>query len=190
MAGTTINKNFIEWPVTSKIFLINRDGSSFQMLKYISSTKKKEFYKIISKMTKWSPWEFYEWYKELMSQCYEYRIWILLYHMFDPKCTEPRGFVCRDIYSSHLPSFFEDKLQYWSTHLFTGVKGEGILSPLGQKILTQVHGDGYLALKELSQLFHPYLVNNPTSIMPSHPIQRGLYSTYHAKTMFFYDLQG
>ena len=63
-------------------------------------------------MTEWSPCGFYEWYKELMNQCYEYRIWILLYHMFDPKCTEPRGFVCSDIYAGHLPSAYECKLKY------------------------------------------------------------------------------
>ena len=68
-------------------------------------------------MTEWSPHEFYECYKELMNQCYDYRILILSYHMLDPKCTEPRGFVCEDTYSSHLPSFFEDKLKYCSTYL-------------------------------------------------------------------------
>ena len=67
-----------------------------------------------------------------MNQYYEYQIWILLYHMFDPKCTEPTGFVCGDTYSSHLSSFFEDKLKYWSTHLFTGGKGKEILLLLGQ----------------------------------------------------------
>ena len=31
-----------------------------------------------------------------MNQCYEYRIWILSYHMFDPSCTEERDFICGD----------------------------------------------------------------------------------------------
>ena len=52
--GTIIYKNFIEWPTTTKTFFINKDGSSFCMLKYTSSTKKKEFYKSISKMSEWS----------------------------------------------------------------------------------------------------------------------------------------
>ena len=58
--GTTINKNFIEWLTAPKTFLINKDGSSFRMLKYTSSTKKNDFYKSISKMTEWSPCGFYE----------------------------------------------------------------------------------------------------------------------------------
>ena len=125
-----------------------------------------------------------------MNQCYEYRIWILSYHLFDPKCTKPRGFVCSDTYEGHLPSEYKGKLQYWFTHIFIGVKKEGILPPPGQQILTQVNGDGYLVLKELAQLFQPYLMKNPTSIIPSHPIQCGLYSTYHLEIMFFYELQG
>ena len=88
-------------------------------------------------MTEWSPCGFYEWYKELMKQCYEYRIWFLSYHMFDPKCTEPRVFVCSDTYVNHLPSANICKLKYWSTHIFTGVKQERILPPPGQQILTQ-----------------------------------------------------
>ena len=135
-SGTTINKNFVDWLAASKTLLNNKDGSSFRMLKYTSSTKKKDFYKSISKMTEWSPCGFYEWYKELMNQCYEYRIWILLYHMFDPKCTELRGFVCSNTYAGHLPSAYKCKLKYWSTHIFTGVKQEGILPPPGQQILT------------------------------------------------------
>ena len=86
--GTCIYKNFIEWPTTTKTFLINKDGSSFRMLKYTTSFKKKEFYKRISKMTEWNHWGFYEWYKELMNQCYEYRIWILSYHLLNPSCQE------------------------------------------------------------------------------------------------------
>ena len=74
LSGTTINKNFVKWPAASKTFLINKDGSSFRMLKYTSSTKKKDFYKSISRMMEWSPCGFYEWYKELMNQCYEYCI--------------------------------------------------------------------------------------------------------------------
>ena len=49
--GTTINKSFIEWLATSKTFLINENDSSFWILKYASSTKKKDFYKSISMMT-------------------------------------------------------------------------------------------------------------------------------------------
>ena len=128
-------------------------------------------------MTEWSPHGFYEWYKELMNQCYEYRIWILSYHMFEPKCIEPR--VCSDTYVGHLPLAYEDKLKYWSTHIFTDVKQEGILPPPGQQILTQVNGDGYLVLKELAQLFQLYLLKNPTSLISSHSNQRGSYSTYH-----------
>ena len=65
-----------------------------------------------------------------------------------------------------------------------------ILPPLGLQIRTEVNGDGYLVLKELAQLFQPYLLKNPTSIIPSHLNQRGSYSTYHAEAMFFYELQG
>ena len=54
----------------------------------------------------------------------------------------------------------------------------------------QVNGDGYLVLKELAQLFHPCLVKNKTSIIPSHPSQHVSYSSYHAKAMFFNNLQG
>ena len=86
-----------------------------------------------------------------MNQCYEYWIWILSYHMFEPKCTEPRGFVCGDTFAGHLPLVYKDKSKYWSTHLFTGFKGKGILPCPGQQILTQVNGDGYLDLKELAQ---------------------------------------
>ena len=110
--------------------------------------------------------------------------------MFDPKCTELRGFVCGNTYAGHLPLMYKNKLKYWFTHLFTGFKGEGILPPPCQQILTQVNGDGYLVLKELAQLFQPYLLKNPTSIIHSHPNQRGSYSTYYAELMFFYDLQG
>ena len=39
-------------------------------------------------------------------------------------------------------------------------------------------------------MFQPYLMKNPTSIIPFHPIQRELYSTYHLEAMFFYELQG
>ena len=108
--------------------------------------------------------------------------------MFDPECSEPRGFVCSDTYVGHLPSAYECKLEYWSTHIFTGVKQEGILPPPDQQILTQVNGDGCLVLKEPAQLFQPYLLKNPTSITPSHPNQRGSYSTYHSEAIFFYEL--
>ena len=67
-----------------------------------------------------------------MNQHYEYQIWILWYHMHDPKCTEARSFVCGDRNSAHIPSFFEEKLKYWSTHIFIGMKREGILLPPGQ----------------------------------------------------------
>lgn len=40
--------------------------------------------------------------------------------MYDPKCTEARGFVCEDTTSAHLPLFFEEKLKYWSTHILPG----------------------------------------------------------------------
>ena len=73
---------------------------------------------------------------------------------------------------------------------FKEMKDKGILLPPGEQILTQANVDGYLALKELAQLFHPYMMKNPTSIIPSHPSQHGSYSTYRAKTMFFYNLQG
>lgn len=53
------------------------------------------------------------------------------------------------------------------------MKGEGILPPPGQQILTQVTGDRYLTLKELAQFLHLYLVKNPTSIVPSHSSQHG-----------------
>ena len=82
-------------------------------------------------MTKWFHCGFYEGYKEFLNQCYEYRIWILSYHMYDPKCTEARGFACEDTTSAHLPSFYGEKLQYWSTHIFTGIKIEDILPPPG-----------------------------------------------------------
>ena len=49
--GTRIYKNSIEWLTTMKTFLINKDVSSFRMLKYTTSSKKKEFYRSISKMT-------------------------------------------------------------------------------------------------------------------------------------------
>ena len=92
-------------------------------------------------MTEWTHWGFYEWYKELMNQCYEYRIWILLYHLFDPSCQEDRGFICGDDTAAYLPSSYESTLLYWSTHLFTAVKGEGILTFPGQQILSQAYGD-------------------------------------------------
>ena len=47
-----------------------------------------------------------------------------------------------------------------------------------------------MIIKELAQLFHPYLVNNKTSIIPSHPHQQESYLDYHAELMFFYNLQG
>ena len=133
-----------------KTFLINKDGSSFCMLKYTTSSKKKEFYKSVSKMTEWTHWGFYEWYKELMNQCYEYRIWILSYHLFDPACQEDHGLICGDGSAAHLPLSYETTLLYWSTHLFTAVKGEGILPSPGQQILSQAKSDGYLLLKELA----------------------------------------
>ena len=33
-------------------------------------------------------------------------------------------------------------------------------------------------------------MKNPISIIPSHPNQRGSYSTYHAEAIIFYELQG
>ena len=39
-------------------------------------------------------------------------------------------------------------------------------------------------------MFQPYLMKNPTSIIPSHPIQHGPYLTYYLEVMFFYELQG
>ena len=110
--------------------------------------------------------------------------------MYDPKYPEARGFVCGNPTLAHLPLFFEEKLKYSSTHIFTGMKGEEILPLPGQQTLTQANGAGYLTLKELAQLFHPYLVKNPRSIIPSHPSHHRSYSTYHAKAMFFYNLQG
>ena len=67
-----------------------------------------------------------------MNQCYEYQIWILSYHIYDPKCTEAKGFACECTTSERIPSFFEEKLQYWSSHTFTKMKREGILPPPGQ----------------------------------------------------------
>lgn len=82
-------------------------------------------------------------------------------------------------------------LEYWSNHIFFAVKAEDILPPQGQKNLTQVHGDDYLILKELAQLFHSYLIKDNTTIIPSHPRQ-GLYFylKFHADAMFYYNYQG
>ena len=42
--------------------------------------------------------------------------------MFDPKCTEPYGFICINTTEGHLLLSLEGKLQYWYIHIFTGIK--------------------------------------------------------------------
>ena len=69
---------------------------------------------------------------------------------FDPLYQEDCGFICGNGTTAHLPSSYKSTLLYWSTHLFTAVKGEGILPSPGQQILSQANGDGYLVLKELA----------------------------------------
>ena len=70
------------------------------------------------------------------------------------------------------------------------MKTEGVLPQQGQQILTQANGDGYIVLKELAQVFNPYLLKDKASIMPTHPLQHSSFSMYLADAMFFYNLQG
>lgn len=122
-------------------------------------------------------------------------IWVLHFHCIDPECKEDCGFVCSNPFTDpnyHLPTEFSQFLNFWSNQIYKALNYKKILLQQGKYILLQADKDGYKCLKNMTALFHPYLVQLKIKIAPKHPTQicGMIYVEYSAANEFFYTVQG
>ena len=187
-ANNVTDKNFIEWPKTHKTFLINKDGFDFRMLKFTFTQKRDKFLKAVTKFNNWLFVGYYAWYNGFYQTCRSHHVWVLTFHMYDAACDDVRGFICGDGSDAHIPASYKELLKHWGLLIFKALNGDGILPDAANALLYQSNIDEYELLKQLAQKFHPYMLTNIATILPTHPMQIEFrtYSAFQMTAIYYY----
>lgn len=112
--------------------------------------------------------------------------------MYDATCDDVRGFICGDSSNAHLPASYKEFLKHWGLLIFQALNWNGILPDAAKAMLYQSNMDGYELLKQLAQKFHPNMVTNIATIIPTHQKQIDFhtYSAFQMTVIYYYLLQG
>ena len=124
------------------------------------------------------------------AHCYIHRVWINPYYCQALGCDEEKGFICADPEENNdadLHIDYIEKVTDWAYQLNKGLGKEGVLSHHDAKsLLAQSSGDGYVFIRKCHLLFHPMLMENPDSLIKSHPHQGSLSYNRYVEAVSFY----
>ena len=115
-----------------------------------------------------------------------------MFHMYDAACNDVRGFICGDGSDAHIPASYTEFLKHWGALIYKALNSDSILLDAAKLLLYQSNMDGYQLLKQLAQKFHPYMINNIATVMPTRAKQTEFYkySAFQMTDVYYYLLQG
>ena len=194
-SGAEQEHKFVRYPLTYNSHIVYCDGTHFKYLKFQDPKVRRQFVKCFPKIAAWNAREWFNFHLTLEARACEHNVWIMPYHLQDPACAHPRGFIVanpEDDVESDLHSDYLECVEPWALQIFEGLSGDDVLPNSDAKsLLKQCHGDGLLFLRQGNLLFNPLLSVSDVSLVSSHPSQgTGSYHDYVEQVEFFYKMQG
>ena len=163
------------------------------MLKYFDSSSKtlETFEKSMIKVKKFDGQGFLNMYRNLTALCIENAIFLLPYHLFDPDCKSPMGFVCADPFDnpdSHLHSSHASLVPTWGNCIYQALIYENVLPQEARPYIHNCQGCGYKLLLALAQRFHYKLSTNKALylLQPSQHREES-FDDFVLRMFFYYD---